>query len=381
MTTQHATGAAGAAGGMHIRRFEPGDAEAVASLWQYWFRDKTRTPERGLTELVRSIYVENPNRDPEIGPLVAEGDDGSMLGFLGITTTPVSVDGRAATLAGLFPSVVDPKAPTTAATFLLRRFLTGPQAITISDGGHVKFERIWETLGGEIAHLQSLRWVKLLRPFALGSSVLARRRGGAAVRPLLAPLALGSDVLARRAAPARLRAVGSSWRAEPLTPETLIEAIASIHARSRLRPEYTAEYLAWLFAELAKSREQGTFTATLVRDERGTVAGWYAVYLRPDDVCRVFALDAHPRRLDGVVDHLFAEADAAGAGALIGRMEPKLRRPMAARGCLVHNGGSLMMVHSGDPSLMQAAQLGKLAFSRLDAENWYWWRIVSRVIT
>ena len=172
----------------------------------------------------------------------------------------------------------------------------------------------------------------------------------------------------------------STLRGEPLTPASLIEANETIHARARLRPEYTPAYLTWLFGELAKSREQGTFTATLVRDERGGVAGWYAAYLRRGDVCRVFALDALPRRLDGVVDHLFGEADDAGAGALIGRMEPRLRRPMAARGCLAHNGGSLMLVHASDRSLMRDAQLGQLAFSRLDAENWYWWRIVSRAV-
>jgi len=94
----------------------------------------------------------------------------------------------------------------------------------------------------------------------------------------------------------------------------------------------------------------------------------------------VFALEAHDRSLDGVIDHLFFEADQLGAAALIGRLEPRLRRPMVARGCLVHASGSLQFVHSHDASLMDDALLGRLAFSRLDGENWYWWRLVNQVL-
>jgi hypothetical protein len=365
---------------MKIRPFEPEDAAAVASLWQYWFRDKTRTPAPGMKELVTRLYVENPNSDPTIPSLVAEGGNGTMLGFLGVTVTPVRVDSAPGSLACVFPSVVDPDAPTTVASFLLRKFLTGPQVFTISDGGNVKFERIWETLGGAIGQLQSLRWVKLLRPFELGAGIVTQRRGLRPWGPVVAPVARGGDLLARRVARGRLRTTPSSWKGEPLSPEALIEANATLHRNARLRPDYHPEYLRWLFAEMTDIREQGSFRATLVRDDRGAVAGWYAYYLQPGGVGRVFALEAHERRLDGVIDHLFAEADAGGAGALIGRLEPRLRRPMSARGCLVHAGGSLQMLHARDRSLVDDALLGRLAFSRLEGENWYWWRIVSKTI-
>ncbi|MCC6309867.1 MAG: hypothetical protein IT345_03005, partial [Trueperaceae bacterium] len=151
---------------MRIRPFEPDDAAGVASLWQYWFRGKTRVPDPGLVELVRRMYVEYPSADADVRPLVAEDERGKLLGFLGVTAMPVMVDGEERTLAGIFPSVVDPEAPTAVAAFLLRKFLAGPQAFTFSDGGHVKFERIWELLGGSIAQMQSLRWVKVFRPGA-----------------------------------------------------------------------------------------------------------------------------------------------------------------------------------------------------------------------
>ena len=136
---------------MRIRPFDERDVPQVASLWQYWFRDKTRTPDADLVELVRRIYLERPGGDPDVTSLVADDGRGAMLGFLGVTATPVVVDGQHRTLAGVFPSVVAPEASTTVASLLLRKFLAGPQALTISDGGHVKFERIWTMLGGGIA--------------------------------------------------------------------------------------------------------------------------------------------------------------------------------------------------------------------------------------
>jgi hypothetical protein len=375
---------------MRIRPFDARDAHGVAALWQYWFRDKTREPAPGLEALARRIYAERPGAHPAITSLVAEGDGGEMLGFLGVTTTPVLVDGQAATLAGVFPSVVDPDlASTTVASLLLRTFLRGPQAFTLSDGGHVKFERIWETLGGRILQLRSLRWVKTFRP-ASTAALAFTSAGWRPLRPVALPVAAGADWLARRAMPGRLRAAPPRSRrerdrpaplvGEPLTPARLLEASERIHAGVRLRPVYDEGVVEWQLREMRSIVEQGELTATLVRDPAGDVAGWYVAYVRPGGVSRVFALEALPRFVDGVVDHLFTQAEAAGAGTLIGRLEPGLRRPLAARGCFVHAGGSLMMVHARDASLMDDAELGRLAFSRLDGENWYWWAIVSGIV-
>ena len=366
---------------MRIRPFEPTDAQGVASLWQYWFRGKTRVPDPGLVELVRRMYVEYPGADPEVRPLVAEEEGGKLLGFLGVTAMPVLVDGQERTLAGLFPSVVDPEAPTTVAAFLLRKFLAGPQAFTFSDGGHVKFERIWELLGGSVAQMQSLRWVKVFRPGAVGLGAAAGRSGAMrALAPLLGPVVRGGDAAPRRAARSRLTSrPPAGYRSETLTPAALARHAPELLGGARLRPRYDEAHVAWQFGQMARIVEQGDFRARLVRHGEDVV-GWYVYYLKRGGVCRLFDLEADPRHLDAVVGQLFAEADEDGAGALMGRMEPRLRGPMNRHGALVHNGGSLLMVHSKDPSLVTDALLGRLAFSRLQGENWYWWAINSRVV-
>lgn len=368
---------------MKIRAFEPEDAPAVASLWQYWFRGKSRVPDPGLVRLVERIYVEDPNTDDEVRSLVAEDEAGKMLGFLGTSVTPVILDGRAGKLAGVFPSVVDPGAPTTVAAFLLRKFLAGPQDFTFSDGGHVKFERIWELLGGQILQLQSMRWVKLFRPGRVGlGAAAARRRSVASIAPVLGPVVGGADVLARRLMRSRLSspATPGGYATEPLTPELMAGHAPALLAKKRLRPVYGEAHVAWQFREMAKYVEQGEFRAKLVRTAKGEVAGWYVYYLKAGGVSRVYDVEALPEHLEGVVAELFAEANQGGAGALIGRLEPRLRGVMNRAGALVHNGGSLQMAHSRDVRLVDDAQLGRLAFSRLQGENWYWWAIDSHVV-
>lgn len=366
---------------MRIRRFEPDDAALVASLWQYWFRGRTRNPDTGLVDLVRRIYFERPDDTPEIGSLVAEDDSGRLLGFLGVTTTPVIVDGQTRTLAGVFPSIRDPDAPHAVASFLLRKLLVGPQVLTFSDGGHVKYERIWETLGGHIAPTASLRWVKAFRPArSWAEGRYARSDLGGILAPVWRPIYDGGDWIARRSYPHWFRAPEGDYVGEPLTPEMLIEAVSHVHAGSRLRTAYTAPHLRWLLTEMAKIREQGTLEAQFVRAPDGSLAGWWISYFRRNQLSRVFALDGVDRHLGGVIDHLFAAAESRHVGALMGRLDPSLRRPFATRGVFTHNGGSLMMVHGRDRSLVDDALLGRLAFGRMEGENWYWWALRSRTV-
>lgn len=364
-----------------IRTFEPDDAPAVASLWQYWFRGKSRTPAKGLEDLARRLYVENPNTDSEIRPLVAVDEVGKMLGFLGVTVMPVMVDGQIEKLAGLFPSVVDPGAPTTIATFLMRKFLAGPQALTFSDGGHQKFEKIWELLGGSIGQMQSLRWAKVFRVGSVGLAVMRGRQGPArATAAVLSPLVRGGDVVARKLGKAYLTSRGQEgYATEPLTPHSLPVLAREMLGEARLWPIYDEAAVAWQFREMTKIVEQGEFRARLVRHGDATV-GWFIYYLKRGGVCRVFDIEATPQHLDAVIGQLFAEAERDGAGAVIGRMEPRLRGPLSRHGTLVYNGGSLLMLHSRDKNLVNDGLLGRLAFSRMQGENWYWWAIKSRTV-
>jgi hypothetical protein len=368
---------------MNVRPFRAEDAAAVAALWRYWFHDKVRGPAPRLEAWARSVYAERPATDPDIPSLIAEDDEGRLAAFLGATVTPLSLDGdRVGRLAGLFPPLVDPeRAPPMVATLLLRRFLAGPQDLTISDGGHPKYERIWEGLGGRVDPLASLRWIQPLRPAALG---LRRFRRG---RRVLAPLAAGADALARRVAPGRLTAGfvplsgGRSERpAAPVTvraatPRAWRDAADALRSRARARPVRSDADVDWQFARLTEIGSLQPLRIATAHDPRDAIVGAWVAGGPPGGVVRVFALDATDKHAPAVFAALLADADAAGAGALLGRMAPRWRRPVADARCLLHAGGSLRLVHARDPALMDDALLGRVAIDRLDGEAWYWWAV------
>lgn len=357
---------------MHIRPLRAADAPQVAALWQYWFRGKTRTPAPGLADYVRRLYLERPWFDPEIPSLVAEDDAGRLLGVLGSTVSRFRCGERLLRVACVMPPLVDEAiAPTTVASFLLRKYLGGPQDMTISDGGHPKFERIWEALGGEIAHLQSLRWIKVFAPLTLALA-LAGRPGLARLKGATRPF----DRLLARVRRLGLAPAPSALSGEPLTPERLVEHLPLIRQSYRLTPDYDTGYLRWLWAEMGAIRSQGTLQAVTV-SENGQVLGWYVYYLQPRGISRVMQLAAVKPRVGEVLDHLLAHAYAGGSAALLGRLEPRLRRPLSERRCLYSDAGSLLMVHSREPALVHAVLSGQALLSRLEGENWYWWGLIS----
>ena len=360
---------------MNIRPLRTTDAEQVASLWQYWFRGKTRTPASGLIDYVRRLYLEQPWFDPEIPSLVAEDDAGRLLGVIGSTVSRFGYRGRPLRLACVMPPLVDEAlAPTTVASFLLRRYLGGPQDITLSDGGHPKFERIWEALGGEIAHLQSLRWIKIFRPLTLALN-LAKRPSAERLKGLSRPL----DRLLSRVPKLDLAPQPSALGSEPLTPERFVSHIPLAQQSYQLTPDYDAAYLGWLWAEMGAIRSQGELQTVTVTDGK-QVVGWYVYYLQPGGVSRVMHLAATKNRMAPVLDHLFAHAYAGGSAALLGRLEPRLRRPLSKRRCLYSDAGSLLMLHSRDAALSHAILAGQALLSRLEGENWYWWGIISPAV-
>jgi hypothetical protein len=360
---------------MNIRPLRAEDVAGVASLWQYWFRGKTRTPAPGLTDYVRRLYLERPWFDSEIPSLVAEDDAGRLLGVIGSTVSRFRYRDRPVRLACVMPPLVDEAlAPTTIASFLLRKYLSGPQEVTISDGGHPKFERIWETLGGEIAHLQSLRWIKVFRPLTLALEA-AKRPSLRRLKSISQPL----DRLLARAKRLGLAPPTSPLSSEPLTPERFVSLLPVARQSYQLTPDYDAAYLAWLWAEMGAISSQGELqTATVM--EGGRALGWYVYYLQPGGISRVMHLAAAKNRMEQVLDHLFAQAQAGGSAALLGRLEPRLRRPLAERRCLYSDAGSLLMLHSRDPALSHAILAGQALLSRLEGENWYWWGIISPTV-
>ena len=319
--------------------------------------------------LARSL-LDSPWADPEIPSLVATGDDGRLVGFIGSEVRRSRLGGRELRLAWAEHLVVDPEARGHAVGVgLLRRLLRGPQDATISDNASAVVERLWVTLGGSKLDLKSIHWVRVFRPWAVGAHLaephLRRPRARAAV-DRVAPLL---DRATAGAANGYLHAAPPHVHAEPLTPRALLDHHAAVVDPAGLHAAYDEAALDWLWRELDAVPERGRLVAHLVRAPDERPLGWYVYLLRPGWRSEVLQVAARARHLPAVLDHLLWHASSEGSAALRGRLEPGLLDAVVSRHCVLwHRGGAL--VHTREPELALAVQTEGSLLTRLEGD-WF----------
>lgn len=366
---------------MTIRPMELGDLDAVTELYERVVRSGT-APSAKLRSWFERMLFDHPWVDLEIPSLVALDDRGGLDGFLASHVRRLRIDGRQGRLACSGQLVSDPEARRRAAgALLLKAYLDGPQDLTITDGATETVRVMWERLGGELAHPQSIEWWRPLRPGTLAASLWARHRGRARPARAVAAVARAADTAARLPAARRLAGVASvgtrpaagerhAARADPLTPDEVVAELPNLAARLRLYPDYDHAFTGWLLEELASTRERGELQAHLVRDADGRALGWFVYFLitgGPSPVVSVVAPDEPSS--GAVLDALFEDARARGAAAVHGRLEPRLVAPAAARGCLLRYAGQTL-VHARDPGLAALAMSRHALLTRLEGEWW-----------
>jgi hypothetical protein len=195
----------------------------------------------------------------------------------------------------------------------------------------------------------------------LASERLGSRGAGARVLPAL-------DAAVRRVGSRWLAAEAPATSARPLEPAVMVAEWPRLAGSLRLYPDYDRAYLEWLFGELARPRRRGVLVRRLV-EAGGRVLGWYVYYLKPGGISRVLQVMGAERDLGAVLDHLFHDAQAAGAAALDGRLEPRLLEPLAQRRCLFRYAGAAG-VHTRNRDILAAVLSRQSAFTRMDSEYW-----------
>ena len=374
-----------------IRPLERADLPAAAALFEEVVSSEHDAAGAGLVEFFARTLFDHPWADPEV-PSLAAFEDGRLAGFMGSHVRRLRLDGRAARLAVSGPLVVRPDARHPAlGAVLARRYLDGPQNITLTDGASALMRTLWERLGGQSAHLRCVEWILPLRPVSLAAASWRRRRrdlepdrrrwrvpgaldrlSEAAMRSagrLMTPLTVTLVTAGRDGAVRVPRVHAAPVTAEPLTAEAFVEHLPTLARGRRLVPAYDREFAEWLFAELAAVRGRGSLVARLVR--RGErVVGCYLYFLQRDGLSSVIAvLGADETANASLLDALIADARARGAAGLSGRVETDLLAPVAALGAfLVYRGQAL--VHSSDPALLALATSPQALLTRLEGEHW-----------
>jgi hypothetical protein len=351
---------------LRIRAFEPGDLPAVADLYASVVRGEDRASE-GLRQTFESLLLHGP-QDPELPSLVAE--NGKLIGHLGVYPRTFSFEGapiRAAVSAQL---VTDPESRRFAPGLqLTRRFLEGPQDLSIADGATYDVRRMWEALGGETYHLACIRWTRILSPFRFLGRTLGRRPGVAGRLATWLPLWAVLDVVGRRLPPSK--ALPPEDYAEPvaLTEESLVADLPGLMRHMRLRPQYDPPFARWLFRSLGAVRARGALHAWIVPGERGP-RGCFVYYLGKDRIATVMQVLAPPASMDVVFDHLIEHARRQGAVAVQGRVEPACLPSVARHRSVLQYPDALVLVHARRAEITHAIQNGRGGFARLDGEYW-----------
>ena len=346
-----------------IRPLQEKDLPQVISLFELEMGSGTRNAPPGMEAHFRTLFLDGPWVDPEIPALVFEGQDGRIGGVIGSNVRKMKFKGESIRLAASGPLFVEPQQRTLAA-FLLRRYFSGPQELTMTDRQSLAAQTLFVKLGGEIAHLQCLRWTHIFKPYTFKGYHLQYVPRLSGLWPRLRPATEALDTL-NAALPHRRSVSAPNLQEEVLTPNALVTNLEAVTKGLDLYPDYEEGYVAWALGELAKRTHKGTLTSVLVRDPKGRVIGWYIYYLNAGGLCEVFQIAAARGKIDDVLDHLFFHARRGGAAALRGRVEPDLRESLRHRN-VSFSQQACLIIHSKNPEYLRAVTSGKALMSFLE---------------
>lgn len=321
-----------------------------------------RHPDR-VAAYLGDLYLEAPYVDPALPSLVAVDDDGTVESFLGVMPGRFRYRGRAVRSAASGPLLTRmdrrQRAP---GAFLVRAFLSGDQDLSITDGCNERAWPLFQSLGGEVVGLASMRWVRPLRPFRAAGWFMSYRFGtGTTPARMLG----GIDTLAAR----RLIPEKVDTKATPLDAERLVDALAAL-SDELLVPDDGPEIVGWKFAHMADTTAKGTLRRFAVSDRSGRLLGWCIYHLQPEGICRVVQIGCQPRSAGQVLAHLLRDAYDGGGGMLYGRFEPHFRAVLRGQPIVVRPWSPLTVIHSNQTELRLAVHGGHALVSRLEGENW-----------
>ncbi len=359
-----------------IRPFERRDLDAVAALLAREFPAIARGDAALFRACLRNLYLDGPFHSPAMPSLVYEREPGLIAGFIGVTAQPMIRDGARihAAICGAL-AVQDHAGDPFASVRLLKRFLAGPQDVSLSETAGEASLAIWRQLGGATLSRHSLEWVRVFRPAGLLVETAASRLPLAG---LLAWPARAVDQWRSRRRP------GKAQRWTKLPDEfrgkadlTIIEADPAAFAdqiraharRFALAPEWTDAALAGLVSEAACKNALGAERRCLIAARSGAVLGGFLYHMKPDRTARVVQILAASQQVGAVIDHLFADAAGRGAVAMRGRTDPLIMDALQARRCLMfHTAASV--IHARHASLIADFQGGQGWFNGLVGEGW-----------
>lgn len=324
-----------------------------------------------LDRYLGRLFLDGPNRDPEIVSHVHLREDEAVNGFIGVLPMPMTVSGRQVRGAVCGTLMVEDHAEDPfAGARLMRAFLGGPQDLSLTETANDISTAMWRKLRGVVLPDHSLEWVRIIRPAGFLAALAASAFGPARV---LSPLARPVDALARRRPSAWSHLAtavpdGTAATADADDGETadLLEALTENFVA---KPSWRREGLVRMVAEARRKVNHGTMVRRKVLGRDGRTLGLYLYHGDPGRIGRVLQILFRPGQAGAVIDSMLADAAGRGLVALRGRTMPALLEAMLGRRCFfVHASSSI--VHARDPALLEPFVSGKAFFNGFAGESW-----------
>ena len=326
---------------------------------------------RGSDAFLRRVFFDAPWRSESLPSLGYEDENGRMIGVLGIMPRQMKFRGMNVLAAVGHHFIVDPsRRGTLAGVELARRFLRGPQDLSLAEGN--RFSRtIWEFLGGTVCLLYTLCWTRALRPAQSALSDLRRRGLPNAAALTLNPACRAVDAALNLVPHRSFRRQTPAVLSEDLDPVTMLAYLSSFATDRALQPVYDVPSLDWLVETLSQRNHRGTLHKVAVRTASGRPLGWYLYYLGSSGIADVLQIGGRKETVAEVLDHLFYHAWQRGALAATGALDPSLCAALSESHCVFHRPDNCWtLIHSNDPQILNTIHSGDAFLSRLESEWW-----------
>jgi hypothetical protein len=322
----------------------------------------------GLREYYYNIFFRNPWRNDNFPSFVYRAAGGKVIGFIGVIPRQMRFRGELITIAVSHRLMVDPDGGCPlAASQLVRRFLSGPQDLSFSDGATDIGRKFWEGMGGSTALIYSMNWVWPLQPCSYVIHVLSKQKGRGPISAVLGPVGHLIDSLG---VAALVRPISSSGHTSvEANDDLLFDCVSEFSKPYMLCPEYTRDNWKWLMQFLRSNKHRGSFRAFAVYKGEKELVGAYAYYLNTYRVGEVMFLLARKDSREQVLRHMLSEARKENAICFWGRMEPRYLDCMGNNKCLFKR-GSWALVHAKKPELVDMINRGDAFLTTLEGELW-----------
>jgi hypothetical protein len=339
----------------------------VADVFRAVFQGLPGPAPTSLHQYLLELFFEAPWHDPELPSLVYIAPDDMVRGFIGVTPLRMLFQGKQIRAAlGSQYMVENAKDNPLAGVALLKAFINGPQDVSITESANSIAVPLWTKLGAQHLPLESMHWLRVLRPAGFALSLLERRLS---LVKVARPICMATDSVAT---PRRFRLkakVAARTIDADLNDHFLTDYLRDFAAQYSLRPFWDTDSLRWRLNHAAQNRHRGSLVCRAVYGKAMRPFGCYLYYARRNGVANVLQLMTSPDGAGIVLDSLLEDAYQKRCVAVRGRTHSRYMDQLLLRDCIFRPTGAVLL-HSRNAKIMETACSGNALLIGLAGEEW-----------